>query len=671
MNKWLVNTPDRETVENLRSRTRLPDFVCRLLTARGIATYEGADSFFNGKEFSDPFDIADMSKAVEIINEAVADGTKIMIYGDYDCDGITSTFILFDYLQASGADVSWYIPTRDEGYGLNIAATDLFAKQGVELIITVDNGITAVAEAEHIRELGMRLVITDHHEVTETLPVAEAILNPHRRDDISRYKHLAGCGVVLKLLMAIEGDCDMILSEYGDIAALGTIADLVKLDGENRIIAGEGLDIMSRTGNIGLKWLLKKTNIEQGNEIPSEKISFYVAPKINAAGRCATPHEAMELLLCTDDRAAAAKAERLTELNDARKETEKAIIEDIERQIRSDPDLLNRRILIVCGDGWKHGIIGIASSKLMHRYGKPCIVITNEGETARGSCRSFGELSIAELLAHCKDMLIHCGGHPAAGGFTVASDRIAEFTERAYASCDGKIKQSDCETINVDMEVAPADLTIANVNCIKNLEPFGMGNQVPLFLLPGCVIKAKKPRSEGKFTAMDIDFHGTALSTIDFDRSFDSLPYGEGDTVDIVGKLEINEYNGVSSVQVHVEDIRDAGFRQERYIAAKTAYEDYRLGRVERRLVCRMVPELTEMRVVYGMLRSCTVLSKAEVLANRLGINYCKFRIILDVFGEMRLAQVDIPADSVKLLPVKGKVDLEQSRIIARLKTGA
>ena len=570
-----------------------------------------------------------------------------------------------------GAEAAWYIPTRDEGYGLNMKAIDLFAKQGVELIITVDNGITAEAEAEHIRELGMRLIITDHHEVPEKLPYAEAILNPHRRDDISQYKNLAGCGVVLKLLMALQEDNDAILSEYGDIAALGTIADLVRLDGENRIIASEGLQIMSRTSNEGLKWLLKKTGIEQGEEILSEKVSFYVAPKINAAGRCASPQEAVELLLCDNRNSAAAKAERLTELNDARKETEKQIIEDIENQIRRDPDLLNKRILIVSGDGWKHGIIGIASSKLMHKYGKPCIIITKEGKTSRGSCRSNGDLSIAALITHCRDMLIHGGGHLAAGGFTLDTERIAEFTDRVYEFCGKTLGQASCEEINVDMTLSAADVTVDNVNLLKNFEPFGMGNQVPVFLLPGCVIKAKKPRSDGKYTAMDIDFGGRQFGTIDFDRSYDSLPYEAGDTVDIVGLLEINEYNGYKSVQIRVSDIRYSGFRQDRYIAAKTAYEDYRCGRVDRRLLCRMVPEVEEMRSVYKLLRSCTCLSKAETIVLRGGMNLCKFRIILDVFAEFRLAETDIPADTVKLLPVNGKVDLGTSKIIEKLKTGA
>ncbi|MBP3854571.1 MAG: single-stranded-DNA-specific exonuclease RecJ [Ruminiclostridium sp.] len=668
MNKWIIREPDRVIAESLRRTTGLPDFVCRLLAAKGITSYEEADLFFNNREFSDPFDIKDMEKAVAIINEAIENGTSIMIYGDYDCDGVTSTYILYNYLEAMGAEAAWYIPTRDEGYGLNMKAIDLFAKQGVELIITVDNGITAEAEAEHIRELGMRLIITDHHEVPEKLPYAEAILNPHRRDDISQYKNLAGCGVVLKLLMALQEDNDAILSEYGDIVALGTIADLVRLDGENRIIASEGLQIMSRTSNEGLKWLLKKTGIEQGEEILSEKISFYVAPKINAAGRCASPQEAVELLLCDNQNSAAAKAERLTELNDARKETEKQIIEDIENQIRRDPDLLNKRILIVSGDGWKHGIIGIASSKLMHKYGKPCIIITKEGKTSRGSCRSNGDLSIAALITHCRDMLIHGGGHLAAGGFTLDTERIAEFTDRVYEFCGKTLGQASCEEINVDMTLSAADVTVDNVNLLKNFEPFGMGNQVPVFLLPGCVIKAKKPRSDGKYTAMDIDFGGRQFGTIDFDRSYDSLPYEAGDTVDIVGLLEINEYNGYKSVQIRVSDIRYSGFRQDRYIAAKTAYEDYRCGRVDRRLLCRMVPEVEEMRSVYKLLRSCTCLSKAETIVLRGGMNLCKFRIILDVFAEFRLAETDIPADTVRLLPVNGKVNLETSKIIAALK---
>ena len=671
MNKWKVNEPDRQITEKLTHDTGLPAFICRLLVSRGITSREDADIFFNSSEFADPFDIRDMDKAVKTINEAVANGDRITIYGDYDCDGITSTYMLFSYLEALGAEVSWYIPTRDEGYGLNIPAIDRMNAQGTQLIITVDNGISAISEAEHIRELGMKLVVTDHHQVPEKLPCAEAIVNPHRPDDISVYKHLAGCGVVLKLIMAMEGDTDSVLTQFADIAAIGTVGDIVRLDGENRMIVREGLRLMENTENMGLNRLLAMSGIEPGSEITSTNLAFSIVPRINAAGRCGSPNTAMEMFLGDTMNTAAAKALELCELNDLRKETEKEIIDCTEEQIRRDPDLLNKRILIVCGDGWRHGVIGIASAKLLHKYGKPNIVITREGETARGSARSIDELPLYDLLDSCADKLIRFGGHTKAAGLTVATDMIEEFREAVYAYCDENLPGACAETLTADMEITPEELTLDNISLIENLEPFGEGNQNPQFLLRNCIITSRKPLKEGKYISVGLRFGGIDHRAVHFGSTFDAFPYSEGDTVDIIANFAVNEYNDRRNINILIKDMRYSGFRQDRYFAAKTAYEDYRCGRVDSRLLCRMAPETDELRKIYDILRSTNCFTKAEMLADRAGINACKFRIILDVFAEFGLAETDITKDSVKLLPARGKADLGKSRVIAGLKNNS
>ena len=671
MNKWKVNEPDRQITEKLTHDTGLPAFICRLLVSRGITSREDADIFFNSSEFADPFDIRDMDKAVKTINEAVANGDRITIYGDYDCDGITSTYMLFSYLEALGAEVSWYIPTRDEGYGLNIPAIDRMNAQGTQLIITVDNGISAISEAEHIRELGMKLVVTDHHQVPEKLPYAEAIVNPHRPDDISVYKHLAGCGVVLKLIMAMEGDTDSVLTQFADIAAIGTVGDIVRLDGENRMIVREGLRLMENTENMGLNRLLAMSGIEPGSEITSTNLAFSIVPRINAAGRCGSPNTAMEMFLGDTMNTAAAKALELCELNDLRKETEKEIIDCTEEQIRRDPDLLNKRILIVCGDGWRHGVIGIASAKLLHKYGKPNIVITREGETARGSARSIDELPLYDLLDSCADKLIRFGGHTKAAGLTVATDMIEEFREAVYAYCDENLPGACAETLTADMEITPEELTLDNISLIENLEPFGEGNQNPQFLLRNCIITSRKPLKEGKYISVGLRFGGIDYRAVHFGSTFDAFPYSEGDTVDIIANIAVNEYNDRRNINILIKDMRYSGFRQDRYFAAKTAYEDYRCGRVDSRLLCRMAPETDELRKIYDILRSTNCFTKAEMLADRAGINACKFRIILDVFAEFGLAETDITKDSVKLLPARGKADLGKSRVIAGLKNNS
>ena len=308
MKKWKINTPDREITDNLVRTTGLNPFICKLLASRGITSRAEAELFFNSDELCDPYDILDMDKAVAAINEALENGEKIAVYGDYDCDGVTSTYMLFNYLESQGGEVCWYIPDRDEGYGLNKAAIDLLEKQGVSLIVTVDNGISAVEEALYIREKGIKLVITDHHQSPEILPEAIAIVDPHRQGDNSDFKQLAGCGVVLKLIMAMENDTDSVMMQYADIAAIGTVGDIVSLTGENRIIVRNGLEYMKHSDNEGLIRLLKQCGVEEGDEVNSSLLAFGLCPRINAAGRHSTPKTAMELFLADNPSAAAGSA---------------------------------------------------------------------------------------------------------------------------------------------------------------------------------------------------------------------------------------------------------------------------------------------------------------------------------------------------------------------------
>ncbi len=675
MNKWIVNAPDRELTEKLKKDTGLPDFICRVLVSRGIASRESADRFFNGTVLSDPMMIKDMDKAVVVVSEAIENGDKIAIYGDYDCDGITSTYMLHNYLEACAADVTWYIPDRDEGYGLNNAAIDLLKKQGAKLIITVDNGISAVDEAKHIKELGMKLVITDHHHVPDVIPDAEAVVDPHRPDDLSEYKDLAGCGVALKLIMALEnasgGDPESVFTQYADIAAVGTVADIVNLDGENRIIVREGMRLMENTENMGLNRLLLMSSYEPGTEITSSLIGFRIAPKINAAGRLASPKLAMDMLMSPTMNTAAANSQALCELNDDRKKLEDEIIAQTDEQIRNDPDLLNRRLLIVCGDGWKHGVIGLASGELLKKYGKPNIVITKEGDTARGSARSTDDLHLYKMLENCSDKLIRFGGHTKAAGLTVSSDMLAEFEKAAYSYCEQNIKEACANTLTADMELMPGDLSVENAQLIENLEPFGEGNREPQFCIRNCVITSKKPIKDGKYTSFGFSFGGSEYRAVHFGSTFDAFPFLEGDTTDIIATLSINEFRGNRTVTAFVKDMRYAGFRQDRYFAARTAYEDYRCGTVDEKLLCRMAPDNAELRTVYDILRQTRSLSKAETLADRSGINCCKFRIILDIFGEFRLAATDVTKDSVTILPAGQKADLTKSRVLAGLHAAA
>ncbi len=672
MYKWQINTPDAALAEQLRRDTGFPLLICKILVSRGISTREAADTYFNSTELSDPFAVKDMDKAANALAEAIESGTRITIFGDYDCDGVTSTYMLFSYLQACGAEADWYIPTRDEGYGMDIPALALLKKRGTELIVTVDTGISSAAEAQYIKENGMRLIVTDHHQVPEEMPEAIAVVDPHRPDDSSEYKEFAGCGVVLKLLMALEtvmgGDPESVFTQYADIAALGTIADVVDLGGENRIIVREGLRLMENTENMGLHRLLLLSGWQEGQEITASFIGYKISPKINAAGRIDTPAAAMETLLAENMNTAYAKAAALCELNNTRKELEDAIVAQVDEQIREHPELLDRRLLIIEGDNWQHGVVGLASGEVLKKYGKPNIVITREGETSRGSSRSTEGLNMFGMLESCADLLIRHGGHPKAAGLTVATDKLGEFKQAAYAYCAERIKETCVNTLTADLEAVPADLTFEAVQPIENLAPFGEGNREPLFLLRGCVIRSKKPVKEGRSTSFRYLFGGREFKGVYSKMPYEAFPFADGDSVDMIVTLTINEYRGERSITAFVRDMRRVGFEQKRWIAARTAYEDYRCGKVDGRLLVRMIPTVEERRKAYDIIRGTRSLSGAELTADSAGINCCKFGIILDMFEEFGLAKRDITTDSIQLLPVRGKVDLEKSKVLEKLK---
>lgn len=384
MKKWVVKKPDKQISKKLEAECSVTPLCADVLAARGISSPAEAAEQFNADSLSDPFLLKDMREAAQLINTAVENFTCICVFGDYDCDGIASTAMLFSYLECMGANVFYMIPERNDGYGLNESAVRKMHEQGAELIITVDNGISAHNEAELIHELGMKLIITDHHQPGETLPKAEAIVNPHRKDCASPFKYLCGAGVVLKLIAAAEGGgYDTALNEYGELAALATIADVVSLTGENRLIVKYGLKLLENSERTGINALISKSGIKF--PITATAAAFGLVPRINASGRFGSPLTAARLLLTDDENEAALFADELEELNTQRKKEENSIIQNISDSVNHNPDLLIERVLVLSGEGWHHGIIGIVASRILERFDKPCFIITREGEISRGS----------------------------------------------------------------------------------------------------------------------------------------------------------------------------------------------------------------------------------------------------------------------------------------------
>jgi len=648
-----------------------------VLAARGIN--------INEDEIASPFLMQDMEKAVEVIRASLLAGEKIIIFGDYDCDGVTSTVILYQYLTAQGGEVSWFIPSREEGYGLTISAVDELAQKGAKLIITVDNGISCPAEADYIKEKGIKLIITDHHTVPDIMPQADAVINPKRPDDTSPFKELAGCGVVLKLIMALEdGDVDGVLEQFADIVAIGTIGDVVPMLGENRTIVKRGLEIMPFTENIGLYKLLRQSGFsleeEDSERLTASALSFTVCPRINAAGRFAHASKAAELLLAETEELAALRSAELSELNNYRRDVEQEILSEIDKYLAENPTLLSERILVLKGMNWHHGVIGIVSSRLINKYGKPNIIISDDGENLRGSARSVEGFPLVPLLEHCGEYLEKFGGHVKAAGLSAKSENFNIIAEKIKSYCAENFPEMPFDTFNIDKVIAPEDLNLAVVEGLKSLAPFGEGNPVPLFLIQNCVILSKKPLKEGKYLSFNVRIGnnpGVVQKILCFSTTYNDFAYENGQTVNLLVTLEINEYNGVKSVSAQLKDIQPAGFNQDKHFAALRAYESLVRGeKIDTALSARAIPEKDDIKIIYDILRLCAAFAGAEstdtgniyAQASAKGLNYCKFRIILDVLAEFELIEHDITGSKVKLAPVAKKADLDSSQILRKMR---
>ena len=395
--KWTVAKCDKDFAATVAQELGTDAFAALIATSRGLNDINEIDRFFDADASLtlDPFSIKDMDAASERINLAIDDFERICVFGDYDADGVTATALLYSYLETRGADVIRYIPDRiDEGYGMNCEAIEYLSGLGVKLIVTVDNGVSAIEEAKKCKELGIDLVVTDHHKVGEELPDAIAVVDPHREDCPSEFKEMSGVGVAFKLVCALEGgEEEMLLSEYGDLVALGTIGDVVTLTGENRAMVRKGLEMINKEPRPGITALMHEAGVY--NKIfTSSTAAFTICPRINAAGRMSSANKALELLLCDDDDTASFIAEEINSMNSKRQHTETDIFSQAEKQLENNPEMLNDRVIVVDGEGWHPGVIGIVAARMVERYGRPCVVISRDGENAKGSCRSIEGFSI-------------------------------------------------------------------------------------------------------------------------------------------------------------------------------------------------------------------------------------------------------------------------------------
>ena len=558
--KWNIGSPKAEDVALLRS-AGYPYLLSTVLAARGISSPEDAAEFLDRerKLTISPMLMRDMDKAVARIQRAIADGETVAVFGDYDVDGITSTVLLMDYLKSCGANCLRYIPRRiEDGYGLSKDAIQGLHDQGATLMVTVDCGITGNEEVDFANALGMDVVVTDHHECKEHLPNAVAVVDPHRGDCPYPFKHLAGVGVALKLVLALGGENreDALFARYCTLAAIGTIADVMRMEGENRTIVSCGLEALPHTDFVGIHALLKEAGL-LGKPITSIQIGFVLSPRINAAGRMGAADLAADLLEADDPARAEEMARQLCDLNRERQAVEQAICADAIHQIdklRSE----DRNALVLSSENWHQGVVGIVASRLSEKYSCPSFMIHLKDGTGKGSCRSYGGFNLFAALESCADLLDGFGGHELAAGFTIPEENIGAFRTRMnryVRSVSGG--EPPVSSLEIDAPITcPADVTLSEVEQLSLLEPYGAGNPRPTFALLGATVDAIQSVGQGKHLKLRLSKGSCRFDTIFFSMTEEECGIAAGMRVDAAFYLQANTFRGNTSLQLQLIDIR-------------------------------------------------------------------------------------------------------------------
>ena len=674
--RWTGGDYDEAAAGRLRA-AGYPALLSAVLAARDVSTPEESAVFLERERSlsHSPMLMKDMDKAVERISQALAAGEKMAVFGDYDVDGITATVLLVDYLRSRGADCVKYIPRRiEDGYGLGRDALRLLREKGVTLVITVDCGITGVEEARFAREIGMDLVITDHHECKDVLPCAAAVVDPRRPDCPYPFKHLAGVGVALKLVLALgEQREEALFARYCALAAVGTVADVMQMTGENRTIVHRGLESIGSTDFLGLQALLRETGLAD-RDVSSVQIGFVLAPRINAAGRMGEAELAADLLLTNDPARAECLAQELCGLNRERQAVEQEIFAQAVEQIEYLP-AGERSALVLSSEVWHQGVVGIVASRLSEKYSCPSFMIHLQNGMGKGSCRSYGGFNLFAALESCSDLLVDFGGHELAAGFNIREEDIPAFRRRMnHCVCDYCNGETPVSSLEVDVTIRdPSCITLEEMEQLDRLEPYGAGNDRPVFALMGAKVESLQNVGQNRHLKLRL-----SKGPYHFDAIFFSATAGEcgaaaGMRVDAAFHLQVNEFRGISSVQLQLVDLRPAVLPSVRERECLELVERLTAGgTVTVREAARLLPDREQFaalwRAIERMERECGgELSRLPALRRLAGAvngteSFLRAVLGVEVFAERGLITLSVQEDRMSLHPRPGRrADLEQS----------
>ncbi len=644
---WQLKSKDEKLVAQIAKKFNIPTLLAEVLAGRGYTSYEEIDKILNTDDscFYNPFLLNDMENAVCYIKKALSDNKKIAVYGDYDVDGITSTYIIYSYLKSQGADAVYYIPDRaSEGYGINKNALNSLKTMGVDLIITVDVGITALEEIEYAKAIGMETIVTDHHNVKDKLPDCIAVINPRRHDNTYPCDYLAGVGVAFKLVYALSGMDNTIRDKYIDIAAIGTVADMVSLTDENRYIVKYGLKKLKNTQNTGLKALFDVSGIST-DKVSTSQVGFGIAPRLNAAGRLSSATTGVKLLLQQNYDDAVIIARQLDEGNRLRQEEEQRILEEAIDIINSKK-LYENNVIIVAQKNWHHGVIGIVSSKITEKYYKPSAVISiNDDGTAKASGRSIKGFNLFDALSHCSDNLIKFGGHELAAGFSLECDRIDAFSDEINSySIPFMTEDVLTPKLSIDGRINISDIDINIIEQLERLEPCGIGNPSPVFEIDDLTVKNVRILKNEKHAFLTAEKNCMYIDSPAFNLAEGLKKFSYNDKISIAGTMGLNTYKGITNPQFIMKDFKVS--------------DKFTLSRAQLKKIFLTVKK-------YIMFTKCVI--KVQKIAQGASCSVITVLTALDVFSELGIVKYKYNEASEDLIISKGinfnnKTSLENSK---------